>query len=319
MKTTLRITLITAAVLALCLSYGTAQTKKAGEKTWLGVYHQTVDKNLAEAFKLPMDYGAIVNDVIDDSPADKAGLEEDDIIIAFNGRRVSDADELTDLVQKANPGDEVTLTIMRDGNRQDIKVVLASRKQRSVERKSSRAPSFYSFHFEKRGYLGVTLTDLTEQLGNYFGVLHGEGALIQSVENDSPAQDAGLRAGDVIVAIGDEDVEDASDVTKAMREYEEGDEVTVHIIRDKQKMDLLVTVDEVDDGDWPLVLSVPDMPPMHFKAPNMRGLYKGLSEMDLNEEDMEDVQAELRELREELQELKRELREELETLHESRR
>ena len=63
---------------------------------------------------MSVDYGAIVNDIVDDSPADEAGLEEDDIIIEFDGKVVRDDDDLSDLIFDSSPGDEISLTIVRD-------------------------------------------------------------------------------------------------------------------------------------------------------------------------------------------------------------
>ena len=82
--------------LAMVVVFATAALSWAG--VWLGVYTQEVDPDLAEAFALEVDRGAIINEIIEASPADEAGLREDDIIISFGGDRVRDDDDLIDLV-----------------------------------------------------------------------------------------------------------------------------------------------------------------------------------------------------------------------------
>jgi S1-C subfamily serine protease len=261
-----------------------------------------------------VEYGAIVNEVVDDSPAAESELQEDDIIIAFNGEKVTDAEELTDLVQESNPGDEVTLTVQRGNSTEEITVTLDSRRYRDTHWGWSHAPhtSFYSGRgYDRHGYLGVSVDDLSEQLGDYFGVRDGDGALISSVEEDSPAEAAGLTAGDIIVAIDDEDVYDASDAVELVRDYEEGDQVTIHIIRDKQRTEVTAELEERRGSRAPWVISVPDVPPIDVHLPKMRGLYRSLGDLDEHfdydeyEDEMEELRRELRELKRELKELKR--------------
>ena len=99
-----------------------------------------------------------------------------------------------------------------------------------------------------RGRMGVRLQDLTDQLGDYFGVEGGAGALVSAVTEDSPAAAAGMRAGDVIVAVGSTTVEDPGDVARVVREAEAGP-VEVTIIRDGQRRNLTVTLEEPAEGD----------------------------------------------------------------------
>ena len=94
---------------------------------WLGVYTQSVDSDLADAFALSVDHGAIVNEVVKDSPADEAGLREDDIIISLGSDRIRDDEDLIDLVSDQDPGDEVVLKVLRDGKEKEIKVILGKR------------------------------------------------------------------------------------------------------------------------------------------------------------------------------------------------
>lgn len=111
-----------------------------------------------------------------------------------------------------------------------------------------------------RGRLGVRLQDLTAQLGDYFGVEGGEGALVTSVTEGSPAAAGGIRAGDVIVAVGDATVEGPGDVARALRGAEAGPaEVTV--MRDGQRRSITVTLEEPAESDCNDLLVAPEAGP----------------------------------------------------------
>jgi hypothetical protein len=115
-----------------------------------------------------------------------------------------------------------------------------------------------------RGRLGVRLQGLTDQLGDYFGIEGGEGALVTSVTEDSPAAAAGIQAGDVIVAVGSKPVEGPGDVARAVRGAEAGPaEVTV--IRDGQRRSFTVTLEEPAEGDCENMLVAPEGGPHSFQ------------------------------------------------------
>jgi len=305
--------LIVGLALSLCFGLATAKSKKASKVAWMGVFTQTVDRDLADVFDLKIKYGAIVNEVVEDSPADDAGVKEDDVIIAINGSKITDADELTDEVREMEPGDEIVVTIMRDNNEEEITLALGSRKLkwsglRDIYEHDGHKYSF-SFHSESQSYIGVSITGLSEQLGEYFGVDDGTGVLITEVEDESPAEDAGLKAGDVIIAVGGEEVENSSDVQEIIRDREEGEKVNISVIRDKSEKEFAVEIGERDDADFPHFLSIPDLPRMNFHIPRMKGLHRGVGTDDTWLFDSEDFEDEMEELREELRQMKKELRE----------
>ena len=177
------------------------------------------------------------------------------MIVAFQGNPVHEVKDLTKAVRKANPGDEVAVTVLRDGKRQDLKVTLGERDDRHVivlrrgggddntftwsdEDAASRGPRPVEKRIEIRspheqgGYLGIGMQDLTEQLGEHFGVEDGKGVLVSEVKPDTPAARAGLEAGDVIVKAGDKDVADASELREALADTKAGDEVALAVVRD---------------------------------------------------------------------------------------
>jgi membrane-associated protease RseP (regulator of RpoE activity) len=88
--------------------------------------------------------------------------------------------------------------------------------------------------------LGVQTENLTSQLGDFFGVKNGEGVLVRSVEKGSPAEKGGLKAGDVIVRVGDEKLSDRSDLARLMRKYRNGGKLNLGVVRDKREQTLSV-------------------------------------------------------------------------------
>ena len=355
MKKILMLAVIGLAAMALLLSAAFAKSSKS-ESAWLGVYTQSVDRDMAEAFDLETSWGAVVNEVIDDSPADDAGLRDDDVIIEFNNQKITDSEDLVDAIQDANPGDRVRVVVVRDGDKEAFTVELGekpSRFDRTEKRKILKAPRYYfspdaedapdapkapkagkapnvwyspdkhdvfTYRFEgNRGYIGVSLNDLNEQLGEYFGVSDGAGALITEVAEDSPAEKAGLKAGDIIVAIGSEEVEDYDDVIEIVGEQEPGDEIEVKVLRNSRKMSVEVSVGErEEDLVWNSYL---DIDPMVHMPKIRRELQDGLEEIelivdmqDMRKGDIKDLKKLEKELKLEIKKMEQELRKAMEEL-----
>ena len=226
-----------------------SKSVRSSDRGWLGITTQSVDYDLSEGSNLNIKYGAIIDDVFDDSPAEKAGLKEDDVIIALNGEKITDSEDLIDLLIDTNKGDKVELTIIRNNNEKTVTVTLGEKPQ---SHKSLKTKIFHDkddmvfLGHDTRGYIGVNLIDLTEQLGDYFGVKDSKGALVISVEEDSPAEKAGLKAGDVIVELDGDDISDSDDIREIIGDMEEGDLVAIKIVRDKKKTEFELTVAEKD-------------------------------------------------------------------------
>jgi serine protease Do len=204
--------------------------------------------------------GVKVDSVDRDSPAEKAGLKAGDIVVEYDGERVRSARQFTRLVQETPEGRQVPLAVMRDGKRQALTATPEARTfswnvdidgdriRRDVERSLEGLRGFrmddppMRFHFDRdfsdllapssRRRLGVSVDSLGDQLAQYFGAKDG-GALVTSVERDSAAEKAGLKAGDVITSINGTRVRDAGQVVDAVREAGAG-EVTIDYLRDKQ-------------------------------------------------------------------------------------
>ncbi len=308
MKNALRLFVLSVAVVGLFASTGFTKTK-VGEKPWMGVYTRSVTDKLAQKMDLSVDYGAVVRMVVEDSPADEAGLKTDDVILKIDGKKIAEANDLTDMVREDSIGQKVVLTVLRDGKEKTIDVTLGSSRERpqyhvlSMEPKKERYMIYSDRNFP---YIGVELENLSIQLGDYFGVKDGEGALISSVEEDSPAEKAGLAAGDVIVDINGEKVLDPSDASGLIRDMEPGDTASVKVVRNKKPQTFKVEVEESESyptmGNYNIRI-----PQMDIQIPKMKGTYRYYRPDDGMYFNADELQQELDELRAKLQDLQRQL------------
>ena len=223
-----------------------AKDTKAAPEAWLGVYSQTLTPELREGLNYNGS-GALVSRVVDGSPAEKAGVKSGDVIVGINTTTVASATDLTDAIQAAKVGQAISVRIVRDGTRSTLSAKLAEQPQEdSEDGEAPEAPGTtrYKSHdgdFEMfdlpglamfgggRGRLGVRVQDLNPDLGSYFGVTSGKGVLVVDVLKDTPAEKAGLKAGDVITKAGDRTVEDSEDLVRALRDADK--KVTLTIVR----------------------------------------------------------------------------------------
>lgn len=295
---------------------------------WLGITMQDIDAELAEALDLSEGEGILVNSVIDDSPADKAGLVDGDVIVAFAGEEIEDTGDLSRAVRKTRPGDEVEVEVLRDGARRTIAVTVGEREPQvhvwsdrddgdvllySTPGKMKGLKGWHTLMLGEHGYLGVKMQDLNEQLGDYFGVTDGQGVLITEVIEDGPAAEAGLKAGDIIMKLGTERIAETDDIYDYLRDREEGDEVTVTVLRDRRERDIAVTLGEAPDDllwfdDDHDVMVLPHLNGLR----HLRGMRYRIPEVESfrfhDEGEIEELKEELDELRKELKEIRKELK-----------
>jgi serine protease Do len=313
MKRILTLSLLALAGVALVAGFALAKSKGKGSP-WMGVYTQTVDKDLAEAFDLDTDYGAVINDVVDDSPADQAGLREDDIILMFNGNKVMGDRELRKLVEDASVGDAVTLTILRRGQEKQVKVTLGAFEGEDVRVWSFSSPQSpsksYTFNWSSDkayGYAGVSLLGISDELAGHFGAAGG-GVLINTVEEESPAAKAGLKVGDVIVAIDGEEVDEVMAVVDLIHEKDDGEIARFEVIRSGRPATVEVPIELRKDASFGFGPGVMFFDDDNFDWRRLPGFGRTLDLRRAITDDT-DVDGEMSELRKELKDLGRELQE----------
>ncbi len=257
-----------------------------GGGTYLGVYISEVDSEDVSQLGLKREYGARIEDVSDDSPAQKAGLRADDVIVGWNGSQVESAAQLRRLVTETPAGREVKLEVIRDKKKRDVTVEIAERES-MVRSFSFRGPApgqieelterlrvggegagWHSpavgnvFAFMGGGRMGVGIQSVGDQLGEYFGLDGRKGVLVTSVEEDSPADKAGLKAGDIILSVGGKSIDGSGDVARAVREAEQGP-IAVGILRDRKELNVTVELPEAPEFNWQsddgnVILSIPE-------------------------------------------------------------
>jgi S1-C subfamily serine protease len=291
--------------------------EKGSKRGWLGVYIQDINKDMTEAMDLKSRRGVLVRDVVEDSPADEAGVKRKDVILLFDGKELDDSDELVKVVRKTSPGDKAEMLILRDGKERSISVILgqAPRDDLHVLEYFPGDKKFktYSYGFSSfsGGRIGVKVQDLSEQLGEYFGVEDAEGALVTEADEDGPAYEAGLRGGDVIVEVDGDEIDDVEELREEISDKEEGDKVEVKVIRDRQPKKFTVEVEEAEEwsmGDLKGLDKLKVLPP-DVALPGLLWEEKKFREQEVElSEELEELKDELEELREELKDLKEKLR-----------
>jgi serine protease Do len=184
---------------------------------FLGVSIQDVTPALAKEFKLDAQSGALVGDVTPKSPADKAGFRSGDIVTSFNGKPVSDSRHLKLQVAMVAPGTTVPVKILRDGREQSLKVTL-----KELPGTEQLAKSDNGKGDNNDALNGVGVSDMDAAARTQLGLPRDvQGALVTSVDQDSPAYEAGLRQGDVIEEINRSPVHNSEDAVKMTENMKE--------------------------------------------------------------------------------------------------
>jgi len=222
----------------------TGRNEKKRTSGWIGIMIQDVSEKLAQKTKLNSEEGAYVSEVLDESPADSAGIKEGDVFVEFNGKKLMDAGDLSKAVEKTLPGTKVSVVIMRKGEKKTIPMVVGTRKE--ISRRSFKMmPAIPDIRINVGNrLLGLELLPLNEQLGEYFGAPNNEGVLVEEVEKKSAGDKAGCKAGDIIIRVGKKTVYNVEKIQKELQKYEEGDKVEVEVLRKGVKKVLTMEVEE---------------------------------------------------------------------------
>jgi serine protease Do len=207
-----------------------------------------LDKNGADA----SEEGARIVEIFKGSEAEKIGLEKGDIIVELNGKTIKKPSDLVDIFEDVEEGEEIKLSILRDGEKKsftaklkpfeghayafhiddedgDVLIDVFRMPGEEKDYKVIRSSGINATTGGKGGYLGVQIKDLSKQLLEYFEVKNG--VLVEEVMKDSPAEKAGLKAGDVIVSINDRKLEDYHDLIRTVNFYDPEEEVNVSFVR----------------------------------------------------------------------------------------
>jgi serine protease Do len=315
---------------------------ESGGGSYLGVDTRDITNDRLGDLHVKDESGVEVTMVDQDAPAGKAGLKEHDVILSINEQKIESVEQLRRVVHEIPPGRSVTIGISRAGEPMTLKAQLA---ERNIDRSFNftvppinipaihippinmpeiDVPTVVVMHSPHNS--GMMVENLTPQLGDFFGVKSGNGVLIRSVERGSRAEQAGFRAGDVIVKVNGSAVSDCSDFTRLLRERKQ-DKASVTVMRDRKEQNLTLTLPEprrsgsLRDCDYveaatcaqfvnegtEVAKAIPEFATAEIKRlkPQMERLQKQIEEEMQNpseefKKDLEQLQQDLRDRQEEL-------------------
>lgn len=230
--------------------------------SWLGVETLEVNGEKAKELKLPAERGALLGKIAPDSPASKAGLKENDVVTEVNGQHVEGAMQFRRMVREIPAGRNAQLTVWRDGRTQTLSVTLGKSEELRHNRMFA-APGTFAFRMPDmpsmpdlpevaeipdmpstewggmimggQPRLGIDAEDLNGQLGSFFGAPEGEGILVRSVNSGSPAEKAGLKAGDVITSLNGDRIRSVGDLRQKLSARHEDADKNADKDKDKAK------------------------------------------------------------------------------------
>jgi serine protease Do len=201
---------------------------------WLGVMIQKITPELKDKLDLKDEKGALVADVTKDGPADKAGIQRGDVIVSFDGREIKEMSDLPYVVASTPVGKTVTVEVIRKGDRKTFQVKIG-------ELKDEKKAVVVS---EAKPQLGMSVEEITPELAKNFGLTETTGVVVVQVEEGTPAAEAGLRAGDVILEIDQDPVENIRRFNQKLETFEKGDTILFLVKRQGATLFLTLKVED---------------------------------------------------------------------------
>jgi membrane-associated protease RseP (regulator of RpoE activity) len=237
------------------------------DRAWLGVVVTGVEGQDAAP------PGVTIARLAPGGPAVAAGLREGDVLVALDGRSIADVGSLSSLLSQLEPGSRVQVVALRGLERLRVALVLGAQPQGSEAPKRTvvplppasppegappAKPAQLSFAGDReRPFLGIETMDLQPGLAAYFGVPPDTGVLVETVEAGSPAEAAGMRAGDVLLRVGSDAVSSGAGFVEALRRRSPGERVKLHLVRDRRPLTL-----DAPLGSRSIPVWVMDEPPL---------------------------------------------------------
>jgi len=198
------------------------QLKEHGKvvRGYLGVGIQQVTPDMAPALKLDSARGALVGNVYPDGPAAKAGIKVGDVIVEFDGKHIDSAHQLPTLVAATPVGNTARVRVLREGKEQDFTVTVAEMPAQETEAAATHEDTW-----------GLTVAPIDARSARRFGIEKREGVVVSEVAQGGPADEAGLRPGDVIVRVGQTQISSMADYQKATDALGDADRMLVLVAR----------------------------------------------------------------------------------------
>ncbi|MDY7037877.1 MAG: DegQ family serine endoprotease [Thermodesulfobacteriota bacterium] len=188
---------------------------------WLGVMIQKVTSDLKDKLKLKDERGALVADVTPDGPAEKAGIKRGDVIISFDGNEIREMNDLPFIVASTPVDKTVPVEVIRKGKKETFNVKIGEMREEKEPGEST----------EEKSDLGMRVEEITPELARHFGITQKRGLVVVKVEKNSPAGEAGIRQGDLIIEIDQEPMKELEGYGKKIQQFKKGDTVLFLIKR----------------------------------------------------------------------------------------
>ena len=202
---------------------------------WLGVSIQEVTSDLAKQFGLKDARGALISDVLKDTPAERSGLKRGDVVVKYNGHDIANAGQLRNLVAETPVGQQVAVVVVRDKHEKELTVKIEEQPKEVAGGAGGGAPS------ENEALAGLEVQQLTPEIADRLNLPHTmTGVVIVNVESGSIMEEAGVHAGDVIVEINRQSVKTLDDYRRIGRQLKSGEAILLLLNRNGQM--LFVTV-----------------------------------------------------------------------------
>ena len=189
---------------------------------WLGVSIQDINNDMAKALKLKNGNGALISQIISNSPAENSGIKNKDVIISVNGEKINDSSHLKNLISNGRPNDRTMLTIIRDGKKKDIMVTLGTRPNQDE------LSNVYQYGSETYDILGLIVKN---NLNNQNNSSNPKGIIVNAIKQNSPASENNIQKKDVIISIGTSDINNIKDYKSELDTYDVGDTIMLRILR----------------------------------------------------------------------------------------
>jgi len=186
---------------------------------WLGVMIQQITPQLKEKLGLETDRGALVADVTEDGPADKAGIRRGDVIVSFDGKEIKEMRDLPFIVSTTPVGKKVNVEVVRKGEKREFMVEVGKMEEKAEAKETTQAD------------LGMTLKENSAELAERYNLPVQNGLVVVKVEPNSPAAAAGLKPGDILLEVDQKALEDVDDFRRRIARYESGETVLLLVNR----------------------------------------------------------------------------------------
>ena len=237
---------------------------------WLGVGVSEVSPEKVKSLKLPEERGALLGKIVPDSPAAKAGLKENDVVLELNGQRIEGTEQFRRMIHEVPVGRTANLTVWRDGRSQNLKVTVGKHEAGNMKVFADGPKSFafkmptlpempdlsgldhmrsFAMASPGRPLLGIDAENLKGDFGNYFGAPDGEGVLVRGVFSNSAAGKAGLKVGDVITSLNGDRIRNASELREKLLTHHEEKSIQLGVLRNKSELKLSVELPQQKDEE----------------------------------------------------------------------